>query len=91
MILFSMSQHIFIIYQNLVMLKRDVLLLCCCGSDLSRGQDVVHVLQEGLVFNFIVSEDETGPFALLAGCSVQALQVLHQVGCVVRSGVGQST
>lgn len=57
------------------MLKRDVLL--CCGSDLSRRQDIVHVLQEGFVFDFIVSKDETGPFALLAGCSVQALQVLH--------------
>lgn len=57
--------------------------LHACGSDLPRRQDVVHVLQEGLVFDFIVGEDETGSFALLAGCSVQALQVLHQVGCVV--------
>lgn len=57
-----------------------------CPPDLSRWQDVVHVLKEGLVFDFVVSKDEADAFAMLASCSVQTLQVIHQVGCVVWAG-----
>lgn len=61
-----------------------------CAPDLSRWQDVVHVLEEGLVFDFVVSKDEADAFAMLASCSVQTLQVIHQVGCVVWAGKEQS-
>lgn len=51
--------------------------------DLSGRQDIVQVLQEGLVFDFVVSKDEADAFPLQTGCSVQTLQVIHQVSCVV--------
>lgn len=61
-----------------------------CAPDLSRWQDVVHVLEEGLVFYFVVGKEEADAFAILASCSVQSLQVVHQVGCVVGAGTGQN-
>lgn len=48
-----------------------------CAPDLSRWQDVVHVLEEGLVFDFVVRKEEADAFAMLASCSVQTLQVVH--------------
>lgn len=58
-------------------------LLFVCAADLSRRQHIIHVLQEGLVFYFVVSKDEADAFSMLASCSVQTLQVIHQVGCIV--------
>lgn len=52
-------------------------------SDLSWWKDIVHVLQEGFILDLIVSENKADAFALLSSSSVQALQVLHQVGGVV--------
>lgn len=60
--------------------------LLVCAADLSRRQHIIHVLQEGLVFYFVVSKDEADAFSMLASCSVQTLQVIHQVGCIVWAG-----
>lgn len=60
--------------------------LLVCAADLSRWQHIIHVLQEGLVFYFVVSKDEADAFSMLASCSVQTLQVIHQVGCIVWAG-----
>lgn len=60
------------------------------APDLSRWQDVVHVFKERLVFDFVVGKDEADAFAKLSSCSVQSLQVIHQVGCVVGTDTEQS-
>ena len=68
-------------------------------GDLSRGEDIVDVLEETLVFDFIVGEEEGDPLALLPGCSVEHLQVVQEVvgivgarqldlECLVASDVG---
>lgn len=61
----------------------SISLMSECFSDLSWWKDVVHVLQEGFILDLIVSENKADTFALLSSSSVQALQVLHQVGGVV--------
>ena len=54
------------------------------STHLPGGEDVVHVLEEGFVLDLLVREEEGDAVALLAGCPVQVLQVLQQVGHVVR-------
>ena len=53
-------------------------------TDLAGGQDVVHVLQEGLVLDLVVGEEEGDALALLACRAVQVLEVVQQVAHVVR-------
>ena len=52
-------------------------------GDFSRGEDIVDVLEEALIFDLIVSEEEGDSLALLTGCSVEHLQVIEKVVGVV--------
>ena len=54
------------------------------NTDLAGGQDVVHVLQEGLILDLIVCEEEGDALTLLTRCAVQELEVFQQVAHVVR-------
>ena len=59
-------------------------------ANLAWRQDVVHVLQEGLILDLIVREEEGDSLTLLTCCAVQELHVFQQVGHVVwpvRQGV----
>ena len=55
--------------------------------NLSRAENVVHVFEKCFVLYFVVSEDEGHSFAFGACCSVQELEVLHEVGDRVRSEI----
>ena len=48
------------------------------------GEDAVEVLEEGLLFDVVVADDEGGALALDAARAVEDLQVLQEVGHVVR-------
>lgn len=50
---------------------------------LSRTEYVVQVLQESLILDLIVSEDESDTLSLQPCHTVQELEVIHQVGCIV--------
>eukprot|EP00955_Chlamydomonas_euryale_P005078 54229-Chlamydomonas_euryale.AAC.10 len=58
------------------------------ACDLARHEDLVDVLEEALVLDLGVGEDEAHWLALEAGNLVQRLDVLKQVGHVVRLGDG---
>lgn len=69
----SYTSHIFIYISRLALLIMYHLICCRRASYLSRWQDIVHVLQKRLIFDFIVCKDEGDAFALLASNSVQVL------------------
>jgi len=53
-------------------------------SYLAWTENIVHVLKETLVFNLVVSEYERKTFGFTTGCSIQQLEVFHQVTHIVR-------
>ena len=53
--------------------------------DLSRAEHRVDVLEEALVLDVVVGEDEGDALAIQPGIAEQNLEVIHQIGCVVRS------
>ena len=54
-------------------------------SYLARTEHVVQVLEEGLLLDFVVCEDERDSLTSASCHSIQVLEVVHQVGSVVRS------
>lgn len=44
---------------------------------LSRAQNIVEILKEGLIFDLVVSEDKCDAITLSTSYSVQVLQVIH--------------
>ena len=52
-------------------------------GDLSRGEHVVDVLQESLIFDLIVREEESDSFSLLSCYSIEHLEVIQEVVGIV--------
>jgi len=50
----------------------------------SGREDVVEVFEECFLLDFLVRKDECHSFSSLSRCSVKVLQVLQQIGNIVR-------
>lgn len=54
---------------------------------ITRGQNIVEVLKKAFFFDVEVSENKCCPFALNSTRAVQQLQVLQEVGYVIRPAI----
>ena len=50
---------------------------------LTRAEHIIHILQEGFIFDLIVGEDEGDAFAFTACYPIQVFEVIHQVTWIV--------
>ena len=55
-------------------------------TNLARRENVIEILQEGFIFNVIISEYKAHRYPLLPSSPVQDLQIIHQIAAVIGPG-----